>query len=250
MPYSVIVVEDELPQQRALGRWLNHESDLAIIATARCCAEAVTLLEAHRPDLVFMDIMLGGENTFDMLSNLNTIPFRIIFTTAHNEFAVRAFRFSAIDFLLKPISTEDFRAAVMKFRHQVDAHNFGSRLHNLLTNLRKPAGSHRIALPTLKGFLFLEVSELIRCEADNTYTTFFTTGGQRIIVSRTIKEVEQCLNETDYRFCRVHHSALINLDYVVEYMKGDGGWVKMMDGAEVEVSRRRKSYFLNMVMSL
>ncbi|MFN4000209.1 LytR/AlgR family response regulator transcription factor [Algoriphagus sp.] len=241
--YSVLIVEDEPHAQENLKRLVAHEGDLELVGTAATVEEADALSKSLNPDLVFCDVMLPPQTSFDWLMKLETIPFELIFTTSYEEFAVKAFRLSAIDYLIKPISTSDFEEALERFREKKG--NSKAQVNQLLKNLNLPAEHAKIALPTLTGYLFVEVKDVIRCESDNTYTTFFTTDKKKILVSRTLKDVEQMLE--DYRFFRVHNSHLINLDYVNEYFKGEGGQVKMSDGAVVDVSRRRKEEFLNLL---
>jgi two-component system LytT family response regulator len=237
-------VEDEKHQQETLTKLLSDFSDFQLEGIASSVDEGVTLLESVKPDLVFFDVMLGMRKSFEILERLERIPFGIIFTTAYEEHAVRAFRFSAIDYLLKPIAREELAQALSKFRQSKMAEQT-SNIQNMLANFKLPINNHRIALPTLTGFLYVQVKDIVRCESDNTYTTFFTVDKRKIIVSKTLKEVEQTLTETDYRFFRVHNSHLINLEYITEYLKGEGGIVKMIDGSQIDVSRRRKEEFLN-----
>jgi len=243
MIYSAIIVEDELHQQEALSKLLGEFSDFQIGGIASTLSEAKQLLISVKPQLVFMDVMLGKDNSFDLLAELDHIPFNIIFVTAFNEYAVRAFRLSAIDYLMKPAARHELDEALKKFKLQKESEQ-NLKLQNLIDNYRRPLTKHKIALPTLSGLLFVEVKDIVRCESDNTYTTFFTLNKQKIVVSKTLKEVEQMLTEREYRFFRVHNSHLINLDYVTEYMRGEGGTVKMSDGSQIDVSRRRKDEVL------
>ncbi len=241
--YKVIIVEDEPHAQENLKRLISQESDLEVVGIAATVEEADSLCKSLNPDLVFCDVMLPPQTSFDWLAKLDSIPFELIFTTSFEEFAVKAFRLSAIDYLIKPISNSDFEQAVERFREK-KGHS-RELVNQLLRNLNLPTEHAKIALPTLTGYLFVEIRNIIRCESDNTYTTFFTTDKRKILVSRTLKDVEQMLEE--YRFFRVHNSHLINLDFVSEYFKGEGGQVKMVDNSIVDVSRRRKEEFLNLL---
>jgi two-component system LytT family response regulator len=241
--YRVILIEDEPHAQENLKRLIAQEGDLEVIGIAATVEEADSLCKSLNPDLVFCDVMLPPQTSFDWLTKLESIPFEVIFTTSFEEFAVKAFRISAIDYLIKPISSSDFEQAVERFREKKG--NSREQVNQLLRNLNLPIEHAKIALPTMSGYLFVEVRDIIRCESDNTYTTFFTTDKKKILVSRTLKDVEQMLEE--YRFFRVHNSHLINLDFVSEYFKGEGGQVKMADNSVVDVSRRRKEEFLNLL---
>jgi two-component system LytT family response regulator len=241
--FRILIVEDELHAQENLKRLIAHDGDLEVVGMAATVEEADLLSKSLKPDLVLCDVMLPPQTSFDWLVKLKAISFDLIFTTSYEEFAVKAFRLSAIDYLIKPISSSDFKEALERFREKKG--NSKAQVIQLLKNLNLPVERAKVALPTLTGYLFVEVKDIIRCESDNTYTTFFTTDKRKILVSRTLKDVEQMLE--DYRFFRVHNSHLINLDYVNEYFKGEGGQVKMADGSVVDVSRRRKEEFLNLL---
>jgi two-component system, LytTR family, response regulator len=244
MKYSVLIVEDELHQQERLSSLLKDSfPEFHVVGIASTIQEGKILLEKHSPDLAFMDVMLPPHTSFDLLSSLSSIPFEIIFTTSFEEYAVRAFRLSAIDYLLKPVAEEELAAALEKFKQKKSTQDSSTQIKNLLANLHTPqANQSKVALPTLTGFIFVTIKDIVRCESDNTYTTFFTSDGRKIIASKTLKECEQML--TDHHFFRVHNSHFINMEYIVEYTKGEGGMVRMADGANIDVSRRRKDEFL------
>jgi two-component system, LytTR family, response regulator len=243
MTHRVLIIEDEVHQQELLCSYLKTFPEFQVVGIASNITDGRVLLEKHAPDLVFLDVMLPPHTSFDLLNSLSSIPFDIIFTTSFQEYAVRAFRLSAIDYLLKPVDRNELAAALEKFKQKKSVKENEVHIKNLLTNLNVPqANQAKVALPTLTGFIFVPVKDIVRCESDNTYTTFFTLDNQKIIVSKTLKECEQML--ADYRFFRVHNSHLINMDYVTEYIKGEGGIIKMTDGSHIDVSRRRKDEFL------
>ena len=247
MSYSIFILEDEKHQEELLLDLLRERFPAyQVMGVATTIAEGKAWLEAHTPDLVFMDVMLPPLTSFDLLQSLKQIPFEIIFTTSYDTFAVRAFRLSAIDYLLKPIDPEELARALSKFEQKKSQQQSTKQVHNLLANLNvAQAGHAKIALPTLTGFIFVPVIDIIRIESDNTYTTFFTTDNQKRVVSKTMRECEQVLHE--YRFFRIHNSHLISIDHVIEYTKGEGGIVKMADGASLDVARRRKDEFLRLL---
>jgi two-component system, LytTR family, response regulator len=243
MTYRVLILEDEVHQQELLCSHLQGFPEFQVVGIASRIDEGKSMLEKFAPDLAFMDVMLPPHTSFDLLQSLDTIPFDIVFTTSFEEYAVRAFRLSAIDYLLKPVDKDELAAALEKFKQKKSVKESTIHIKNLLTNLNvSQANQTKVALPTLTGFIFLPVKDIVRCESDNTYTTFFTQDKRKIIVSKTLKECEQML--ADYRFFRVHHSHLINMDCVLEYIKGEGGIIKMTDGSHIDVSRRRKDEFL------
>jgi two-component system, LytTR family, response regulator len=239
MSYRVFILEDEKHAQETLMQHLREVHDMNFIGSAASIDELQRNWPNPLPDLMFCDVMLPPHNSLDWLQSSEKIPFEIIFTTSFEEFAVKAFRLAAVDYLVKPIIREELMIALEKFRQRKKGDT--ANLQQLLNNLKAPAQA-RIALPSLTGFLYVPVKDIVRCESDNTYTTFYTSDKRKIVVSRTLKEVELMLG--DYRFFRVHNSHLINLDYIVEYIKGEGGMVKLSDGSQVDVSRRRKDEFL------
>lgn len=244
MNFTTALVEDDPAQrERLLSLLKAHCPGINVLGTASSVDEARRLFTEITPDLVFMDVLLPPHTSFDLLTSMDSIPFDVIFTTSYEEYAVRAFRLSAVDYLLKPIVREELIEAIHKFRDRRSAQRATSHLELLLENLRVSKSENvKIALPTLSGYLFVRLSEIVRCESDNTYTTFFTVDKRKIVVSRTLKECEQMLDS--YRFFRVHNSHVINLDYIVEYVKGEGGQVRLADGSTVDVSRRRKEEFI------
>lgn len=242
-PYRVIIVEDEPEQQQEVTRLLKESGNLEIIGTAADVGAAVKLLSQHQPDLVILDVQLPPGDCFDILAALGEFRFKIIFTTSHDTYAIRAFRLSAIDYLLKPLDPAEFFDAIARFKNRMDDESQAARIGSMLANMRVvEAGYERVALPTLTGFIYIPVREIVRCESDNTYTSVFTVDRRKLVISRTLKDCEQQLQGFD--FFRVHNSHLVNLRHVVEYQKGEGGMVRMKDGSTVEVSRRRKDEFL------
>lgn len=243
MNYSVLILEDEKHQQELILGLLRKFPEFQIKGIASSIEEAKALQEEHRPDLMFLDVMVPPHTSFDFLRQLSSIEFEIIFTTTFEMYAIQAFKLSAIDYLLKPIDENEFVAALEKFKQKRLSRDTALHVNTLLANLRGPQPDHtKIALPTLTGFIFAEIKNIIRCESDNTYTTFYLVGEKPIIVCKTLKECEHML--ADYRFFRVHNSHLINLAYVLEYIKGEAGIAKMKDGSHIDVSRRRKDEFL------
>lgn len=241
--YRVAIVEDDLDQQELVTRLLKKSGDFEVLGAAGNLKAGVELLTKAQPDLVILDVLLPPNNCFELLNALTSIPFKIIFTTSHDEYAIRAFRLSAVDYLLKPLDPAEFAIALEKFRTLMDSEDQSTRIRNMLSNMRTvDAGQERVALPTLTGFLYLPIKDIVRCESDNTYTTVFTTDKKQKVISRTLKECEAQLQGLD--FFRIHNSHLVNLRHVQEYLKGEGGMVRMTDGSTLDVSRRRKEEFL------
>ncbi len=247
MAFRVMILEDEVHARETLARLLSGHPDFTVVGHAATIEEGKQQLNLLKPDLLISDVMLPPHTSFDLLHALPSIPFEIIFTTSFETFAIKAFRLAAVDYLLKPVDAEDLAMALDKFKKKKLAGDGFSHIQQLLTNLHQPPASARVALPTLTGFMFVAVKDIVRCESDNTYTTFHLNDKRSIIVSKILKECEVML--ADYRFFRIHNSHLVNLDYISEYIKGEGGFVKMTDGTQVDVSRRRKDEFLRALKS-
>lgn len=249
MKYQVAIVEDDVRQQKELKNSLLEFPEFLLVGTAGNIDEAEQLLRNTTVHLVFLDVELPPKTCFDLLRRLEQTSFKVIFTTAYDKYAVQAFRISAIDYLLKPIVMADLVEALQKFKNNWQANEHNKNIQNLIANhfdsvanQYRSIANQRIALPSLTGFSYLPIKEIVRCESDNTYTTFHLIDKRKIVISRTLKEVEEML--IDSSFYRVHNSHLINLDHFQEYIKGEGGLVKMSDGSQVDVSRRRKEDFL------
>lgn len=245
MKYKVLILEDEIHAQQTLSGYLGEHADFELVGTANGIGEVQDMVDRLQPDLVFSDVMLPPYTSFDWLQTLGHFSFEIIFTTSFEEFAIKAFRLAAVDYLLKPIEKSEFEKALDKFRQKKKSGEDTENLVHLINNLKEKTNQTRIALPTMTGFLFVAIRDIVRCESDNTYTTFYMSDKRKLVVSKTLKDCEQLLQ--DYRFFRVHNSHLINLEFITEYIKGEGGLVKMVDGSHVDVSRRRKEEFLKMI---
>jgi two-component system LytT family response regulator len=244
---KAIIVDDEPHFRENLRTIMNLQAtDIEIVAEAGSVAEAVRLVTQHKPQLLFLDVHLPDGLGFDILKQLGSSNYKVIFTTAHDNYAITAFRFNAIDYLLKPVDPEMLIEALNRIREQAFlSSGLDERLQDVLS---KPAERTKISLPTLEGITMLNIQDIIRCESDGSYTSFFTTKGRRIMVSRSIKEYDELLSP--YRFFRVHQSHLVNLQYVEQFLKVDGGTLIMSDGSQIEVSRRRKDQLLQLIQSL
>ncbi len=247
-PGSVLraaVVDDEAACRLMLKHLLaKHCPEVAVIAECESVDEAVRTLPVCSPDLVFLDIMLTDGTGFDLLQQLETVPFKVVFTTAHDTFAIRAIRFSALDYLLKPIQRDELVSAVARASETSQAtRTHSSQLRLLHDNLAATTGGDtQIALPTLDGFIFVTVHDIVDLEANGNYTTCSTTQGETHLICRTLKEFDDLL--ADHGFFRIHHSHSINLRHLRRYIRGKGGYVIMSSGKELEVSVRRREEFI------
>ena len=245
---NAIIIDDEQHCiDRLSGLLREYCSDAVELAGVySSVADGLAALRRQPPDLVFLDVMIQDETGFDLLQQLPVIPFDIIFTTAFEKYAVQAFKFSAIDYLLKPIDPADLRQAVDKLARKKERKEWPDKLDTLLHNLKTIEGnSKRIGIPTINGFTFLQVNDIIRCQSEINYTTLFLKDKQKITVAKTLKEFEEILPEDV--FFRAHHSHIINLNYIKRYIKGDGGQIELQNGNYVDVSRRKKDEFLKII---
>lgn len=239
-----ILVDDEPDSIRVLRRMLElYCADVSIIGEAVGVGSAQQLIRTANPDLVFLDIEMIQGNAFDLLNRLQPFSFQVIFVTAFDNYAVRAFKYSAVDYLLKPVDVEDLRNAVRKVvsrsREKTDMLQIRTLLENV-GNFHLP--QQKMAVPTVNGLDFIVIGSIIRFEAQGNYTTIHLDCGQCILATKNIKEYEDVLPES--LFYRVHHSHIINLQKIDKYQKGRGGYIIMIDGSEIEVASRRREDFL------
>lgn len=243
-----VIVDDEKHCSESLKLLAEkYVEGIRIVAEINDPILAIDVLEQEKPDLLFLDIEMPKMNGFELLKQLQLENLDIIFTTAYDEFAIEAFKVSAIDYLLKPIEREQLVNAVAKFKKFRNDKDFGERFRIFLSRYgsQAPRVLGKIALPTQEGFEFIKQEDIIRCESDSNYTTVFLETEKNIVVSRTLKDVESMLDPDS--FVRVHHSHLINLRHIRKYHKGSGGVIVMDNGDNVSVSRSKKSEFLDRI---
>jgi len=240
---KAIIVDDEHYAAQALVTLLErHCADVKVEAVCNSATAAMEAIEELQPQLVFLDIEMPHLNGFELLEKMAPIQFDFIFTTSYNQYAIKAIRFSALDYLLKPIDKEELIAAVNKFINRRTSF-LSQQLDILLAQLRQPQATvNRIALPTLEGLQLIPVDTIIYCTSNSNYTILFLKENQKLTVSRTLKEIEEMLE--DYPFLRVHHSYLVNLNEIRKYIKGEGGSLVMSNSSEVNVSRSKKEMLL------
>ncbi|MBI3509547.1 MAG: response regulator transcription factor [Bacteroidetes bacterium] len=239
-----IIVEDEKKSMEVLEALIKANCpDVNIIGATDSVASGVELIKSAKPALVFLDIEMADGSGFDLLEKSAGSGYDVIFTTASDAHALRAIKYSAIDYLLKPIDADELKAAVDKIRAKSASSANLDNLKFLLQNFRKPSEHYsKITLPTGNAYEIVNVKDIIRCEADGSYTTFFLENKKKLLVSASLKHYEDILPSDE--FIRVHHAHLINMGHVVRYLKADGGYAVMSDGTQIEVSRRKKDAFL------
>jgi two-component system LytT family response regulator len=241
-----LLVDDEELARKNMAFMLNeHCPEVDVVGEAANAKSARQIILNEEIDLLLLDIEMPNGSGFDLLEGLEgDFHFKIIFITAYHEYALRAFRFSAVDYLLKPINSDDLIAAIKKVRPGKDEEP-REKIEHLIENIaKKGEAMDKLALPSMEGLKFVELDNIIYCESQDNYTQFFLTSGERIMVSKTIKHFEELLDPD--RFFRVHRSNIINLKYIDKYVKGEGGYVVMQQGNRIPVSRRRKEAFLQL----
>jgi two-component system LytT family response regulator len=248
---KAIIIDDEQHCIDRLKKLVeNYCTDsIEIDGAFQSVEEGLNAVKQIKPELVFLDVEIKDKTGFDLLKQLPEINFEVIFTTAYDKYAVQAFKFSAIDYLLKPVDADELEAAVKKLNTKFSQTEISQKFDTLFHNLKNMQGaSKKICVPVLSGFVFLEVSDILHCESEINYTKIFLKNKQKLLVAKTLKEFEEMLS--DYNFYRVHNSHLINLAYIKSYNKGKGGSVTMEDGSEIEVSTRRKEEFLKKLTAI
>ena len=238
-----IVIDDENHCTRALLSDLQmHCPGVEVLDVCHSGKEGILTIKKHEPDLVFLDVEMPWMNGFEMLELLGDIRFSIIFTTAHDEFAAKAFRISAVDYLLKPIDSNDLKAAIQKVEKKMDEGSSLNHISNLLRNMRQPSSEQKIALPQREGYEFVDVSSIIYCTAEGAYTKIFIEGGKTMLISRTLGDVEELLSPE--MFQRIHHSTVVNVSYISQFLRTDGGYVVLKNGEKLSVSKAKKEMLM------
>lgn len=242
---TAILVDDEKHCRDVLGILLaKYCPQITLLASCADGSQGLEAIEQRHPDLVFLDIEMPGMSGFDMLKVCQFTNFRVIFTTAYNEYAIQAIRHNALDYILKPIDKDELRQAVARAEEASSARPT-SQVDAFVAYLTQQKTGDRIALPTMEGLQILQSEDIYYCESDGGYTHFFLTSGKVVLISKTLKEVEEVLESKG--FCRVHHGYLINVRYVQKYIRGDGGEVIMANNKNIPVSRNKKQEFLNLL---
>jgi two-component system LytT family response regulator len=244
-----LLIDDEKNNLDNLERLLTAICpQVEIAGTAMNAEDAKIAILQHQPDLLFLDIQMPEKSGFDLLQELAAYDFEVIFVTAYDQYAIQAIKFSAVDYLLKPINPEELRLAVERCMTKNSQKKQNLQLENLLQLLHQQKDTHRIALTTLKETRFIRTTEIVRCESSNNYSIFFLAGGEKITVSNPIYEYEELL--TPYGFIRSHQSHLINKDYIKSWVKQDGGYLLLDTGDQVPVSRNKKEMVIQAMKNL
>ncbi|MGZ0015612.1 LytR/AlgR family response regulator transcription factor [Yeosuana sp. AK3] len=237
---KVVIVDDEQHSTNRLLLLLEPYKNKVFIETFNSVDCAIDGINTIKPDVVFLDVQIDDKTGFDILKQVDFLNFSLIFTTAYQQYAIDAFKFSAIDYLLKPVTSEDFESAINKAFDRVERNQLSDKMDVLLSHLSASKFPKKISLASTKGFVFIEIDSIIRCESSGNYTYIFTTDKKMHTATKTLKYFEELL--VHHEFFRIHNSHLINLHYVKAYAKS--GFVTLSDNCKLEVSVRRKEYFL------
>ncbi|MDX1477546.1 MAG: LytTR family DNA-binding domain-containing protein [Saprospiraceae bacterium] len=243
---KAVIIDDETHSIETLKWKIEQFCDgVQILATFNDPEEGLAYLKEHDIDLLFLDIEMPKLNGFDVLSNLDTISFDVVFTTAYDEFGIKAIKFSALDYLLKPIQPQELQRAIEKHQNKAQPAISSEQLQVLFSNIGgEGRGPAKIALATKERIEFVKPEEIVSCESDSNYTLVYLVGGRKRIISRTLKDFEDMLGA--HNFFRSHHSHLVNLSHIKEYVRSEGGYLLMTDDRIVPVSRSRKEALMNL----
>jgi two-component system, LytTR family, response regulator len=243
---KALLVDDELSSLQNLQyKILEYCPSVKVVAQTQNPEEAARLIQQFKPDVIFLDIEMPRMSGFKMLEQIPEVDFEVIFITAYNHYAINAIRICAFDYLVKPVSIEELQQTVERLGVSSVKKN-RERAELLKKNLSSPKSQDdNIALPANDGLEFIQIRQIIRIESSSNYSKVILQNGQQLLVTRQLKDFEELLQE--YRFYRVHHSHLINLNFIAKYTRGDGGQITMRNGDVIDVSRRKKEVFLKLI---
>jgi two-component system LytT family response regulator len=243
---KAIIVDDEPYCCETIATLLEDNDEVEIVTECYNGIDALEAIRKYNPGLVFLDVEMPKMNGFEMLQQLPSVNFEIIFTTSYDRYALKAIRFSAIDYLLKPVDEEELKNAVQKVINRSKKPT-AEQLEILMQKLHQPATPvSRIALPTMEGFQMIKIDSIISCEADSNYTTLHLKDNKKMVVCRNLKDIEEMLE--DHSFTRVHRCYVVNLNEVEKFVKGEGGYLIMSDGSSIDVSRNKKELLLKRIL--
>jgi len=251
---TTLLIDDDANLRNGMKMMLTrYAPDFRILGEADSVATGIVAISQLQPQVVFLDIQLTDGTGFDILEQLaqknGKSSFHIVFITAHEQYAIKAFRFSALDFLLKPVDPEELQKVIAKIKQVLEKNDSYAHIDLLLENIRKKVDNFkRIALSTSDGIHLFEISDIIRCESEDNYTKFFIKNHKPVLISKTLKEYEELLSE--HGFERIHQSHLINLSYLKSYIRKDGGYVIMADNSNLPISQRKKERLQELLRSI
>ncbi|HKR04341.1 MAG TPA: LytTR family DNA-binding domain-containing protein [Bacteroidia bacterium] len=239
-----VIIDDEQKCIETLSILIKmHCPEITIDASCNNGSDGIKAINQHKPDVVFLDIEMPKMNGFDMLEKFEKIFFHVVFTTAYNQFAIKAFRYSALNYLLKPIDPDDLKSTVSRIK-ELKGPGFNEQFEILMQNIKSNNKPQRIALSTGDGLVFVNTKDIMYCHSESNYTHVLLTGGEKYLLAKTIKEFEDTLSEDN--FFRIHNSYVVNLDQIKKFVRGDGGYVVMKDGTSITIARARREEFFSL----
>lgn len=240
---KAIIIDDEQHCIDALKADIDKYCG-KVEVSAMCLSgkEGILAIKKYKPRLIFLDVEMPWMNGFEMLEMLDHIDFCIIFTTAYDKFAAKAFRISAIDYLLKPVDANDLKIAVQKAEEKILASEGTINIQNLLHNIRQPAQQQKIAFPQREGYEFIPAENILYCHAEGAYTYIHLTGNKKFLISKNLGDVEEMLPADIFQ--RIHHSTIINMQHITNFIRSDGGYVLIDNGEKLMVSKAKKDMLL------
>ena len=247
---KVLIVDDEENVREALAQMLNMYSEgTRLIGTCSNIAAAIKAIRESKPDILLLDIEIGEESGFDIFKHFPNPEFKVIFITAYQQYAVQAFRFAALDYLLKPVDPDHLIEALKKAFDAVDREKFSLKIDSFIHNVgAMTSRSKKIVLRTADNMHVVNLNDIMYCESDRSYTTFYLADKTRVMVSQTLGDYEDMFN--DYGFIRIHKSHLVNLQFIKRYEKGDGGQLVLNDNTCLPVATRKKEQLLGLLANL
>lgn len=245
---NAILIDDEPDGLEDLKEAIEkYCPDISVLGAFNLPSEGMEAIKKIKPDLVFLDVQMPGMSGFELLQKLSPVSFNVIFVSAYDRYAIKAIKFSALDYLLKPVDVDELMQAVSRVKEHMAPAQYS--VQSVLHNTQQGSGRiERLAVPSTEGIDFFDVKDIIFCKADSCYTHIYFTHHQTKIVTRVLKDFEDLLSESG--FCRVHNSFLINLSHVKRYIRGEGGYAILTDDHHVDISRRRKEEFLSLLKQL
>lgn len=247
---KAIIVDDEQRSRETLNGLIDRYCpEVFVIAQATGCKDGIEKTKKFDPDIVFLDIQMPDGSGFNFLEAFDKFNFEVIFTTAHDQYAIMAIKYSALDYLLKPVDPDELKIAINTFLQKKDKGQINKNIKVLLDNIKSPQNdAKKIILSTSEGMHIVNTDDIIRCESDDYYTNFFFLNGTSLLISKTLKQNEAMLS--DFNFIRPHKSHLVNIKYIKSYLKVDGCYILMTDGSKIPVSRRKRESIVEILNHL
>jgi len=242
---AILVDDENLPRETIKSIISQNFNEIEIVAEANSLKSGIEKIKKHKPDIIFLDIDLQDGTGFELLEKLKPVDFKVIFVTGFHDYAIKAFKFSALDYILKPVNSEELKDAINRAITDINSDNQSIKLDALFANFHNLSQeTKKIVLKTQESIHIVNVQNIIRCQSDNSYVTFFLNDGKKVMVSNSLKDYEEILSP--YGFYRIHQSHLININCILRFDKKDGGLIVMVDNSQVPVAQRKKQELMDL----